>query len=178
MEGGWPEETRVPLWRVELCDEVDGRMDGLGVEPEDWRVLLLPGGTPGAALEPAGSSEVVEPSSGDVAPTPDIRSNVAGRLVVRAVSGPGPEPGPESNRTFLSTEVSVGVEAAELGFRFKADRGNRGGTNTVAELVPLAVVVATSGETFAGGGRGGLSGVGETATGKLEMEGTSKTSKV
>ena len=88
MEGGCPEETRVPLPRAEACDEVDGSVGGLGVEPENWRALML---TPGTAPEPVGSSEVVDPSSGDFGPMPDIRSIVTERLSRTAVSIPAPE---------------------------------------------------------------------------------------
>jgi hypothetical protein len=171
IDGGCPDDTRVPLPRVELCDEADGSTDGLGVEPEDWRVLLLPAAAPGGAREPAGSSEVIDPSSGDVGPTPDIRSKVTERFVATAGSGPGLE----STRTFLSTEESVGVEAVELGFRFRADRGSKGGTKAVTEPVPLAVV-ATSAEVLVGGS-GGFFGVVETTAGNLEREGTSNSSK-
>jgi hypothetical protein len=76
----------------------------------------------------------------------------------------------------LSTEDSVGVDAVELGLRFKADLGNKGGRKAVAGLVPL-VVAATSAGLLVGGG-GGFFGVVETAGGNLESEGTSNSSKV
>lgn len=127
---------------------------------------------PGAALDPVGSSEVEEPSSGDVGPMPDIRSKVTERLDETAMSGAGAD----STRTFLSMEDSVGVEAVELGFRFRADRGSRGGTKAKFAPVPL-VVVATSAELLAASS-GGFIGVVETAAGNLEREGTSNSSKV
>jgi hypothetical protein len=169
MEGGCAEDTRVPLPRIEPCDEVDGSIDGLGVDPDDCRVLLFP---PGPALEPVGSSEVVDPSSGDAGPTPDIRSKVTERLNATE----GSVPGLDSKRTFLSTEDSVGVDAVELGFRFKADLGSRGGTKAVTEPVPLAAV-ATSARALVGG-RGGSFGVAETVAGYLARGGTSNSSKV
>jgi len=173
IDGGCPEEVRVPLCRVEVCDEVVGSTDGLGVEAEDWRVLRLPADTPGSALEPAGRSEEVDPSSGDVGPTPDIRSKVTKRLFATADSGPGPGPG--NTLTFLSPEDSVGVVATELVFRFRADRGSRGGMKAVTEPLPL-VAVATSAALLVGGG--GFFGVVEGTIENLEMEGASNWSKV
>jgi hypothetical protein len=114
----------------------------------------------------------MEPSSGDVGPTPDIRSKVTDRFGLAIISGPGTDGG----RSFLSTEESVGVEAVELGLRFKAERGSVGGTKAVTDAVPL-VVAATPGGLLLED-RGGFVGGAETTGGSLERAGTSNSSKV
>ena len=71
IEGGCADEVRPPARLCELCEEIEGwYKDGRGVEPEDWPVLLLVVAVPvpvwKVPLEPAGSSEEGEPSSGDI----------------------------------------------------------------------------------------------------------------
>ena len=106
---------------------------------------------------------------------PDIRSKVTERLLAITESGPGPDPVPGKARIFLSAEVSVGVVATELAFRFSADRGSEGWTKAVTEPLPLGAV-ATSATLVVGDG-GLFRGVGRSEV-NLEMEGTSNSSKM
>ena len=127
MEGGWAVDVRLPLvlCLFDACDEADAFSEGRGVASDDGRVLRLPAEIPaiGFCLEPAGRSEEMDPSSGDVGWMPDIRSKVTGRGFVTAESRSTSATGSDESRTFLSM---VGVVVLELPLRLRADRGSDG----------------------------------------------------
>lgn len=173
IEGGCPEADRVPVLCLEFCEDADGKVTGArGVDP--FRVCRVPEAepVPGIALGPERRSDEGDPASGDVGPMPDIRSKVTERLL--AVKSKAADAGPEGAWIFLSAGEEIGVGAVELAFRFRADRGSDGWTNSATKPTPLGPVATPAVELD---GRGGLLGAGTVAV-SPGFKATSNSSKV